>query len=180
MERISRVEPPYSAEVTATLEKVSLPGMAPLALFRVLANNPRVFRRMQRGGLLDAGSIPLRLRELAILRTCALCGAEYEWGVHVSLFGAAAQLDEAAVRRTWKQGSAADEWTAEERLVLRLCEELHITSRIHDALWSELAAAFEAAQLLELIVLAGYYHAISYVVNGCRVPLESWAARAPT
>ena len=34
--------------------------------------------------------------------------------------------------------------------------------------------------MVELIALAGFYHTISYVVNGCEVPLEAWAARAPT
>lgn len=179
MERLRCVQPPYSAEVTTTLEKVSLPGMDPLTLFRILANNPRVFRRIQRAGLLDPGSISVRLRELAILRTCALCGAEYEWGVHVKLFGAAAGLDDAAANRTWSEGSNGAEWTVQERLVLRLCEALHATNTLDDELWRELATSFETAQLLELIALAGFYHTISYMVNGCRVPLEPWAARAP-
>ena len=33
---------------------------------------------MMAGGLLDKGSISIRLRELMILRTCAACGAEYD------------------------------------------------------------------------------------------------------
>jgi alkylhydroperoxidase family enzyme len=180
MERLRCVEPPYAEEVTAAFEKLPLPGMAQLALFRVLAHNPRVLRRIAGAGLLDVGSIPVRLRELAILRTCALCGAEYEWGVHVKAFGVAAGLDESAARSTWIDGSSGECWNPEERLVLRLCEELHATNGIDDALWSELAAHFEPTQLVELIVLAGLYHAISYVVNGCRVPLEAWATRAPS
>jgi 4-carboxymuconolactone decarboxylase len=32
-------------------------------------------------------------------------------------------------------------------------------------------------QLIELLMLAGWYHAISYVCNAARVPLESWGAR---
>ena len=179
MERLKRVDPPYSEEVQASLDKLSLPGMAPLSLFRVLANNPRVLRRIQRGGLLDPGSISVRLRELVILRTCALCGAEYEWGVHVKLFGAAAGLDEAMVRATWLEGSASVLWAAPERLVLQLAEELHTTNHVSDALWENLAHHFEPAQLVELIVLAGLYHAVSYVVNACKVPLEPWATRAP-
>ena len=31
-------------------------------------------------------SLPLREREIAIDRTCARCGCEYEWGVHVAYF----------------------------------------------------------------------------------------------
>jgi alkylhydroperoxidase family enzyme len=179
MDHLTCVEPPYSDEVLASFDKLSVPGLEPLKLFRVLAHNPRVLRRIQRGGLLDAGSIPVRLRELVILRTCALCGAEYEWGVHVRLFGAAAGLDEAAVKSTWQDGSASARWTHDERLVLRLSEALHRTNRLEPALWRELAEAFAPAQLVELTVLAGLYHAISYVVNACGVPLEDWAARAP-
>jgi 4-carboxymuconolactone decarboxylase len=32
---------------------------------------------------------------------------------------------------------------------------------------------------VELLMLAGWYHAISYVCNAARVPLEAWAARDP-
>ena len=42
--------------------------------------------------LLDPGPLTLRDRELAIDRTCALAGNEYEWGVHVTIFAAAAKL----------------------------------------------------------------------------------------
>ena len=31
--------------------------------------------------------VALREREIVIDRTCARCGAEYEWGVHVAFFG---------------------------------------------------------------------------------------------
>ena len=33
------------------------------------------------------------------------------------------------------------------------------------------------AQLIELMMLAGWYHSVSYVCNAARVPLEAWAAR---
>jgi alkylhydroperoxidase family enzyme len=59
----------------------------PLALFRALAVNERVFLRMIAGRLLDRGSLSLRERELVIDRTCFRCGSEYEWGVHVALLG---------------------------------------------------------------------------------------------
>ena len=46
-----------------------------------------------------------------------------------------------------------------------------------DALWQELAREWSDEQLLELLVLAGWYRAISYVCNAARVPREDWAAR---
>lgn len=62
------------------------PDVPPLALFRTVARNGRVFGRLMAGGLLDKGSLFLREREILIDRTSALCGAEYEWGVHVAFF----------------------------------------------------------------------------------------------
>ena len=66
----------------------------------VVARNPRALQRMMAGGLLDRGSISLRSRELMILRTCARCGAEYEWGVHIAVFGAKAQWNPEQIRST--------------------------------------------------------------------------------
>jgi len=43
-----------------------------------------------------------------------------------------------------------------------------------------LAGRWSVPQLLELLVLAGWYHVISYVANGAQVELETWAERFPT
>jgi alkylhydroperoxidase family enzyme len=64
-----------------------------------------------------------------------------------------------------------------DRLLLALCDELHATAHVSDALWAQLAAEWSAAQLVELVVLAGFYHLISFATNAFRVPLESFAAR---
>ena len=61
--------------------------------------------------------------------------------------------------------------------LVRMVDELHDTSHVSDALWKELAAVWTPPQLIELLMLAGWYHAISYVCNATGVPLESWAAR---
>jgi alkylhydroperoxidase family enzyme len=58
-----------------------------------------------------------------------------------------------------------------------MCDELHRTASVTDALWGELAAVWSAEQLVELVVLAGYYHVIAFVTNALRVPLEPFGAR---
>src|SRR5262245_60264322 len=83
MTRIPPRQPPYEPATAEDLVKLMPPGMSPLRLFTTLAHNPRVLGRVRRGGLLDPGSIALREREIVILRTCALCGSQYEWGVHI-------------------------------------------------------------------------------------------------
>jgi alkylhydroperoxidase family enzyme len=154
-------------------------GAPPLLLFRTVARNPRVLQRMMAGGLLDRGSIPLRSRELMILRTCGRCGAEYEWGVHIAVFGAKAQWTPEQLRSS-VHGAAGDEcWGFEDRLVIRLADQLHDTNQVDDPLWRELSAHFAPEQLVELIMLAGKYHAVSYLVNAIRIEHESFAPEFP-
>ncbi len=48
---------------------------------------------------------------------------------------------------------------------------------IPDVLWEELNAHWQADQIIEMLILCGWYHAISYVANVAGLPLEAWAAR---
>jgi len=154
------------------------PGVPPLRLFLTLAHNPRVLRRVRQGGLLDPGSITLREREIVILRTCALCGSEYEWGVHVAFFAERARLSSEEVASTCAEpGTGA--FSPRKRLLLRLVDELHDTAQVSDALWQELAAEWTAEQLIELIALAGFYHLISFLTNALHIPSEAYGARFP-
>ncbi len=177
--RIAPLEPPYDAETAAALQAIMPPGMEPLKLFRTQARNLRVFKRMAAGNLLDKGSISLRERELLILRTCARCGAEYEWGVHVALFAERAGLDHDTVAATLKPVQS-DALAAHEILLFRATDALHDGSGIPDALWQGLAAHYSEEQLLEIVALVGFYHAISFVVNAARVALEPFAPRFGT
>jgi alkylhydroperoxidase family enzyme len=85
------------------------PGIAPLGLFKVLAGDERLFRRFMSGGLLDRGHLTLRQREIVIGRVTARCGSEYEWGVHVTLFGQSAELTPAQIDSLVK-GAPSDTW----------------------------------------------------------------------
>ena len=176
--RVTPIEPPYPADLQASFDTI-MQGAPPLALFRTVARNPRVLKRMLAGGLLDRGSISLRSRELMILRTCARCGAEYEWGVHIATFGAKAQWTPEQTRST-VHGSADDAcWSAEDRLVIRLADQLHETNHVDDTLWAAATAHFADEQLIELVMLAGLYHAVSYMVNATGVEHEPFAPAFP-
>ena len=184
--RILPIEPPYSPEVGESLRKWMPPGsaMEPLKLFRTLMRHPMLGDRMRPLGaaFLGHGTIPMRARELLILRTCARCGAEYEWGVHVTAFAEAAGLDDAAVKRTTRREIEEIAEIAEideDALLLRFADEMHDTQTVSDALWEKLAARFTEAQRLEMIAIAGFYHLISFIVNGARIEREAWGARFP-
>jgi len=175
MTRLPPLEPPYEAAVAEDLRKLMPPGMAPIGLFRTIAHNPRVLGRVRRGGLLDPGSLTLRERELVILRTTALCGSEYEWGVHVAFFARAAGLDAAQVAATVSGDPGA--FSDDDRLIIALCDALHRAATVDDDLWATLAARWRPEQLVELIVLAGQYHMIAYLTNALAIALEPGAPR---
>jgi alkylhydroperoxidase family enzyme len=166
--RIPLVEPPYPDSLQQDFDRL-MRGLPPLNIFRTVAQNPRVLSRMVAGGLLDKGSVSLRERELVILRTCARCGAEYEWGVHVTAFGAKAQFTPEQVAATVHGEADSPLWNAQEQLLLALCDALHRSRDVDDALWARLAAVYSHSQLVELLMLAGFYQMVSCVVNAARI-----------
>jgi len=182
--RIAPLAPPYDSDIETALLKWMPPEspMEPLRLFRTLVVHDTLASRMRPLGAGILGSsarVPAPLREVMIHRTCALTGAEYEWGVHVIGFGRPLGLSEEQLYAT-VHGSFEDPcWDAEQSSVFRLADELHETSTVSDELWRSLTAHFDATQILELLVTAGWYHVISYVCNGVRVAPEEWAARFP-
>lgn len=178
--RIVPAQAPYSDTAATWFERLMPEGVEPLLLFRTLAVNDRVLGRVMAGGLLDRGTITMREREIVIDRTTWRCGSEYEWGVHVAFFGARVGFGEDEVAGLCSDDPSVTCFAPREQLLLRLCDELHATARVSNALWNELAIEFRPDQLIELVVLAGLYHAISFATNAFEVPLEPFAARFPT
>jgi alkylhydroperoxidase family enzyme len=178
--RLAPLDPPYPPALAAALEAMMPPGLPPLRLFRTLAHNPRILDKIRASNLLDRGSLSRREREIVILRATARAGGEYEWGVHVAFFAERVGLEPAQVAATVRGDTEDPVWSPRDRLLLRLVDQLHDSARIDDALWGELAAAFEPAQLVELVVLAGFYRTISCVVNAFAIAPEENAPRLPS
>jgi alkylhydroperoxidase family enzyme len=121
-------------------------------------------------------TLSLRDREIVIDRTCARCGCEYEWGVHVAFFAERAGLDRAQIDSLVTGGQQDKCWTDQrDRLLIRAVDSLHDAGDIDDDLWGSLAAEFSDANLLDLLFLCGWYHTISFVARTVRVPLEPGA-----
>src|SRR5580700_7745036 len=177
--RIEPAPPPYAPEVQAAFDRIMPPGVPPLALFTTLARDARLFERFRNGALLDKGHLTLRQREIVIDRVTALAGSEYEWGVHVAFFAKRVGLD-AAMLDSLVNGAADDPcWSAEDRLLIRACDQLHAGADIDDALWAEVRVILSEMALVEVLMLAGFYRTVSYLTNALRLPLESYAARFP-
>src|SRR6476660_10109426 len=129
--RIAPLQPPYSPEIQQQFDRI-MRGAPPLVLFRVMAGNARAGEQFRAGILLDRGPLSLREREIVIDRTCALTGCEYEWGVHVAAFAAAAHLSDEQVRATVLGKADAACWSAAEQALIAAVVALHASATLSD------------------------------------------------
>jgi alkylhydroperoxidase family enzyme len=179
--RIDPVQPPYSPEAGERLAAMMPPGVPPILLFRTFVRNLPMTEAMSCWGGYELSkrlSLSLRDREIVIDRTCARCGCEYEWGVHVAFFAERAGLSGEQIA-SLTHGAASDPcWTDDrDRLLIEAVDALHDSSDIGEDLWSRLTGLFSEEQLLDLPMLCGWYHAISFTANAARVGLEDGVPR---
>lgn len=186
--RVLPLEAPHPPDVARALETM-MPGgrgVEPLALFRSFARDLPLAdaihplgRFMLTGRAAGGAAFDLRSRELVIDRVTARCNCEYEWGVHVTGYGARAGFDDAQIASI-VHGDADDAcWSDRDSAVIRMVDALHDTSDLDDATFDALQRHFDDDQIGELLILTGWYHAISYYANAMRTPREAWAARFP-
>jgi len=178
--RLEPLSPPYPPELQKVFDAIMPAGTAPLLLFTTLARVPRIWDRFRAGSLLDRGPVSLRHREIVIDRTCARCACAYEWGVHVAFFAERAALTPGQVRATVRGDADDPAWSDDERLLIRMVDELHDSATLSDEIWNALATTFSVEQILELIALVGFYHTVSFLANGLRLAPEAYSAAFPS
>jgi alkylhydroperoxidase family enzyme len=145
--------------------------LPPLNIFKTIAHNEPLARGfLSLGGHLLRGEVlPAREREIVILRTGWRAQSEYEFGQHTTIgLGVGVTADEVA----WLADVGDPAWTADDAALVALVDELCYEDAVSDATWAQLAKRWSPEQLLELLVLAGYYRLVSGLLNGAGVALE--------
>jgi alkylhydroperoxidase family enzyme len=142
-----------------------------LNIFRTLARNKPLYKGFLAlgGHLLGGSGLPAREREIVILRTGYRAGSEYEYGQHTRI-GRDAGLTDAEIARLADAGDG--EWNEQDATLVAMVDELCGDDVVSDATWTRLSARWDEAQLLELVVLAGYYRLVSGLLNSVGVALE--------
>ncbi|HVT19970.1 MAG TPA: carboxymuconolactone decarboxylase family protein [Mycobacteriales bacterium] len=143
-----------------------------LNIFRTLDHNHELFKAFLALGshLLGGDLLPQREREIVILRTGWRCGSEYEFGQH-TVMGRAAGVTDDEIARLADAGTG--EWDDGDGALVAMVDEICADNAVHDDTWSALAARWNDAQLLELLVLTGYYRLVSGLLNSAGVALEA-------
>lgn len=179
---VSPLDPPYEAETQAILSKWMPPGAPhePLSLFCSLVKNADLMTAMRSLGSYFLGSrspFSVRLREMIILRTCARSGCEYEWGVHVTGFAAAANLSAEDIQELTNGAAESPHWSGAEQAALQACDQLLATANLDTATRSKLQNFFDEPTILAILTLIGWYRLIAGLANTVCDSGESWAAR---
>jgi hypothetical protein len=179
--RIDAVQPPYGDAVGRRLEAMMPPGVPPILLFRTFVRNLPMADAMGAWGRYELSrrlSLSMRAREIVIDRTCARCRCEYEWGVHVAYFAQRVDLT-APQLGSLVHGDASDAcWSrVGDRILIEVVDSLHDIGQIADGLWGRLVSEFDESQVLDLVMLCGWYHAISFAANGLRLDPEEGTPR---
>lgn len=145
----------------------------PLNVFATMAHNPGVMRRVNAlgGRFLRKGTLGDRVREIIILRSSYRSGSEYEFGQH-TLIGRDIGLTDDEIRALATDAADAASWSARERRVIDAVDELAATDTVSDATWNGLRDDWSDSQLVELLLLPGFYRMLAGLLNAAGVQLE--------
>lgn len=177
--KLRPLEPPFAEDVAAALARYPQRDGYLLSLFRTFANSLRFLKKGAPNLLDDDSPLPVRLREIVILRVTARNGCEYEWGIHARLFAKAAALTPEQIDATCRGAADAACWSSDEGLLVRLLDELCDRGGASAGTMEAAEAVWSAEQLLEIFALAGAYHTVSFVANSAGLAPEAFAKRFP-
>lgn len=147
-------------------------GEEPLHIFQALANHPKLFKRFNLlgGYLLNKGLLPEREREIVILRVGWRAKAVYEFGQH-TIIGRRCGLSDAEIGALASDDSE-HAWSAADADLIALADELCADDCVSDATFARLAERWNEAELIELVMVGGFYRMVSGFLNSMGIPLD--------
>jgi len=171
-----RLEIPRLAPVGTDLteaQRAMLASRANYNIYKTLAHHPDLYARWSPLGqfLLNGSSLPPREREIVMLRMGWLCQSEYEWSQHARIAKNSAGMTAQEVQRI-AAGANAPGWSAFERTLLRMVDELRYDTMISDATWQALRTKYSDRQIMESLFTAAQYQLVSMALNSLGVQLD--------
>jgi 4-carboxymuconolactone decarboxylase len=172
-----RIEPIDLDDVTDDELRTTLAGALtldgrPLNIFGVLGHHPKLLKRFNLlgGFLLNKGLLPERERELVILRVGWNAQAVYEFGQH-TVIGIRCGLTDVEIAALTAPPHDHD-WSPEDLALIALADELAHDDCVGDATWRALTERWSEAEMVELLVVAGFYRLVSGFLNSAGVQLD--------
>lgn len=120
--------------------------------------------------LLRGSSLPVRLRQIAILQVAWTRKARYMWASHLrtSLRLGLVPEDFAAIQH----GLDAPHWSPAERTILATVDELRDHATLRDQSWAALRVVLDEPQAMDFLFTVGTYLSLAMVFNTLRIARE--------
>ena len=143
-------------------------------LFTMLAGAPALIGPALRLGeaILTKSDLDVVLRELAILHTARITDTEYEWVQHEAI-ARLVGIDEEKIRALERGEIEGAPFDVRESLALSLVGEVAGGGTPSEELVKRGEAELGRAQLLELLIVAGYYAMLGGVMRAVRLDVDS-------
>lgn len=165
-----RIPPLDPAEFTE--EQARLVGdWTHLNFSKVLVRNPGMYGTFVPwlARVIAESALPVRDRQIAVLRLLALCGDTYEQTHHVVISRKCGLTEDEIDAARAGGGACLGEW---DRTVIAATEELYRDQTIADATWAALANLYDEPQLIEFVCLIGCYQTMALLTKSLVIPLE--------
>ena len=104
---------------------------------------------------------------------------EYEWGVHVSIFGKAAGFTENQIVDICQPKTDPDVWSSSESVIINTVDQLCFSGKLDDNIQIEFQRCCTVEKQLEIFALCGTYLTVSYVANVAGLSLEPFSVQFP-
>jgi alkylhydroperoxidase family enzyme len=169
--RIDRIQKPYTAAEASILVPRERNGNV-LGVWSTCANAPALCNAWLKftDYLLQESTLPLRDRELLILRIGYLNQGAYEWAAHRGL-ALSVGISEQELRAI-TIGSTDPRWSNWDASLLRAVEELHQNALVSDETWEELSKRYTKRQMMETVFTVGQYNMVAMYLNSLGVQFE--------
>jgi 4-carboxymuconolactone decarboxylase len=157
--------------VREVLERLPEPR---INLFTMLANAPALIGPALRLGeaILTKGDLDVVIRELAILHTARVTGTEYEWVQHEAI-ARLVGIDDEKISAIERGDVGGEPFSPRESLALAIVGELAAGGTPSAELVQRGESELGRAQLLELMIVAGYYAMLGGVMRAVRIDVDS-------
>ena len=142
--------------------------------FSILAHTPAVGGQALRLvlALLTQTELDPRLRELVILRVAQRCDGPYVWVQHVAI-AASIGVNEPQIAALEQGEAPADLFADRERMALAFADQILETSHTSEDRLAPVRALFSPREVVELLLLIGYFRMVSGLMTTLGVEVES-------
>lgn len=115
-------------------------------------------------------SLPLRDKEILILRIAWLCRAQYEWDHHV-IGGRRAGLTDEEISRI-REGPDVKRLAPFDEVLIQSVDELYRDATMSDSTWEALSERYKSYQLMDLVFIVSSYNLLAMFLNSFGIQTE--------